>query len=128
MKPQHFLPCYDLQTKKILGVLTLTGNVQFVGDETTYALPSGKVCNVQRIVPEPSIHRAQNPDYMAAIFTRYEVKLEAHRGFPEFLALSDLPGGNIMPNTWWNSPGGIPNLLHHDDGVVLKGLKDTWAV
>lgn len=125
---QGYLPIYALESKRILGVLNLGGNETFVGNETTFELPSGLSVAIQRIVPQQSNIRPVNPEFMAAVFNHEQVRTEAYRGFPEFVPLSDTQFSNIAPSSWWSAASGTGPILHHTNGLVIDGLEKSFEV
>jgi hypothetical protein len=128
MPTQRYLPVYALESKRILGLIDVGSNTVYAGNETVQALSGSRSVNLQRIQVPASVnteHR-RNTDFMAAVFTHEEVRTEAYRGYPEFRSLDY--GNNISPTDAWQSPGGTGAQLNHTDGLVLRGLKDSFAV
>jgi hypothetical protein len=119
---QHYLPIIDPATKKVLGLYNLGENIEFSGLEEVYDLGDA-VVNIVMWKPRPSLIRKVNTEFMAAVFTREEIRMGVHRGSARFVPLSD-----VYPSTEQGSSQALGNWIRQYNGPVLTGLSDTFAV
>lgn len=119
---QRYLPIIeDGKPNNILGMIDMSANVAYEGNETQQAITTpGGVLNVslQKIVPQPSTLRQQNPWYMAAKFSHADVYNKAYMGFP-FVPIDD-----VMPGSQWSSASGKANVFTSQDGLLLYALSN----
>lgn len=130
-KTQGFLPCYDPETKRILGVIQLPYTHTFDGTETTFCIdyPSAatvsNTVNVMKVTPYAGKANTGRLDvndwYMAAYFTHEEVRTNIHSGFARFQSIAD-----VTPTADWKSPASHPNTLIESHGNIMEGLRRSF--
>lgn len=123
MSVQRYLPIFEEDKRILLGLLDLGANVEFDGTETEYELdvPPGGDGNIviRRIDPPTAVTGKVNPWFMAAIFTREQVYLKAHRGYEQFIDIKD-----VSPGIQWSSGSGLATYLTYFKGLALQGLEN----
>jgi hypothetical protein len=129
MAQQGILPVYDTTTKKILGYYLLPYQKTFVGNETTHNVNFPAAGNASNTVPVQKIEpvqmdingsRRQQNDFMAAVFTREQVRLGHYKCYPNFVDINA-----VVPKVTWTASEmaarGIENW-----GLVIKGLEVSF--
>lgn len=119
---QKFVPIMELETRRVLGLLDLGSNIEFTGAEASYILPSGITIPLVKHVPEASTIRKGNPWFMAAPFSRSDVRAGLHKGFPEFIPLED-----VSPSQTFTVSSGIGYQQRNYNGPVIDGIEGNFA-
>jgi hypothetical protein len=114
---QSYVPIVRSRTKTIVGLLSLGEFVNFDGTETTRALDSGAVVDVEKWTPDTPPRADKNPWFMAMVIDDENFKASAYRGYVDFVDINA-----VKPAIAFGSPGGSPNLVQVTDGAALEIL------
>lgn len=129
---QSFLPCYDPETKRILGLIQLPYAHTFDGTETTFCIdypntPSvSNTVNVMKVQPYAGKSNSSrvnvNDWYMAAYFSHDQIYNNQHSQFARFQSIAQ-----VAPSVAWESSAAQPNLRIASNGTIIDGLSRSFA-
>ena len=124
MAYQKYIPILELESHRVMGLLDLGSNVEFTGEEISHTLLSGISVTIMKYVPQSRVDpRAKvNPWYMAAPFSRSDVRANAHKGYPEFIEIQDAKPAQTMSAT-----SGIGYQTSIYNGPFVDGIEGNFA-
>ncbi len=118
------IPVIRLATKTVVGAYNLSGFKGFLGNETTYTLPSGKVINIQKWTPDrPNLYSANAPWVMATVIDEPTYKSDSWQGYLEIFRI-----GDMMDSTQFVAATGLPQRISHTNGTLFDLLSFSSTV
>lgn len=118
------IPVIRESTKSIVGAYNLGGFKGFLGDETTYELPSGHEITIEKWTPtSQNSHNQRAVWIMACVITDTVYKSGSWEGYPEIVRLSEM-----SDETDFVGAVGLPNRVIHTKGALLDVLSYTSTI
>jgi hypothetical protein len=120
------IPVIRSATKTVVGAYNLGGFKGFLGDETSYTLPSGKVITIQKWTPDGPTHVVGHERaewIMACVIDEATFKSDSWQGYLEIVRMSDL-----MDSTQFVAATGLANRVVHTPGTLIDLLSFNTTI
>ena len=109
------IPIIRSATKSVVGAYNLGGFKGFLGSETSWTLPSGKVIAIQKWIPNTAnVMKNRATWFMATVITEAVYKSKSWEGYAEIVRMESLED-----STQFSAANGLPNRVIHTRGTLI---------